>query len=527
MIPPSRTVSLALFFFALVSSWRPVVDALHVGRGPWRAANDMGSFNNNNNNHQEQQTQQQEQPRKHTIQEVLRDYKETIQEIMRSTNEQRRQYILPELKYSAELAKSAQVHAEDMAEKDYMSHTNQEGSDVGERVLKNSDYRFLKVGENLYCRWPNNEPAEAVEDWMMSLDHRENLLNRDFEEVGIGYAQGRGDKHYYVQVLGKPLPGILIGDGIEETCKVLHKLSNEARLSFTYLAPLRNSEELNQAAQRCAEDMARNGRLAGDGDNHASVLENDLSMAGYSYKTFAANFAFRSPFNDPHSIFQDWLNGQDTSPCYVLDQTFSDIGYGYAQAATKDGQKQHYYVQLVGAPKKESPGENRPMSTREVLHKLTEQSRQVANLRPLHQAEELDEAAQQHAEELARRGRLSGSGLEERIQFTGYTGEAYAANVNHRASVNDPMEIFREWLTDEEHRYVLDDAFSDVGYGYATSFTDEDEVEHYYVQILGARLQRLGFQSSFAPFGSGIPATTRHSFHRPTKVESWKPDFFT
>lgn len=478
--------------------------------------------------------------KKSTIQQVLRDYRDTIQQIMRFSNEQRRQYHLPELKYNAELSKTAQFHAEDMAENDYMSHTNQNGDDLAERVLANSDYRYQKVGENLYCRWPFNEPNQAVEGWMKSTEHRENLLNREFQELGIGYAQGNGDKHYYVQVFGTPAPGCLV-DGEEATRKVLHKLTNQARLQFTNLAPLTNCDKLNRAAQRHAEDMARSGRLSGDGDNHGSVLESDLVQAGYSWKTFAANFAFRAPFNDPHSIFQDWLDGQNTSPCYMLDETFSDIGYGYAQIATSDGQKQHYYVQLLGAPAKEPNGANgnvdqQPMSTRYVLHQLTEQAREVAQLRPLHNCEELNEAAQLHAEELARRGRLSGTGLEERIQFTGYPGEAYAANVNHSGPVNDPLDIFQEWLTDREHRYVLDDAFSDVGYGYATAMNDDGAVEHYYVQVLGARLQQLGQQSSFNVFSTSEMPSASTNGHanghrngqrvRNAKANGWTPQVF-
>jgi uncharacterized protein YkwD len=80
-----------------------------------------------------------------------------------------------------------------------MAHKGSDGSDPGERA-EEVDYDWTAVAENVAAGQPT---AEAVmTSWMESAGHRENLLARDVQHVGVGYAY-RGDtrlRHYWVMV---------------------------------------------------------------------------------------------------------------------------------------------------------------------------------------------------------------------------------------------------------------------------------------------------------------------------------------
>ena len=66
----------------------------------------------------------------------------------------------------------------------YFSHTRPDGSDC----LAKSSYS----GENIALGSPT--PKEVVKDWMNSSGHRENILNPNFNSVGIGCFQNTDSK---------------------------------------------------------------------------------------------------------------------------------------------------------------------------------------------------------------------------------------------------------------------------------------------------------------------------------------------
>jgi len=125
--------------------------------------------------------------------EKLRSLKE---EIIDLTNAERKQLGLVPLKYNPYLEGSAQAHADDMQARDYFEHSTPEGVSEEERI-KASGYleafyqcncnKSYAVGENLAKG--QISATEAIETWMNSPAHRENLLNEIFTEIGIGVAE--------------------------------------------------------------------------------------------------------------------------------------------------------------------------------------------------------------------------------------------------------------------------------------------------------------------------------------------------
>lgn len=87
------------------------------------------------------------------------------------------------------LAEAAQRHSEDMATRDYFSHTSPDGSGPGERITA-AGYPWSTYGENIARG--QQSPSQVMKSWMDSPGHRANIVNCDFEEVGIGVRQGSG-----------------------------------------------------------------------------------------------------------------------------------------------------------------------------------------------------------------------------------------------------------------------------------------------------------------------------------------------
>jgi uncharacterized protein YkwD len=101
------------------------------------------------------------------------------------------------LERDSRLDTAARLHAEDMAANDYFSHDSQDGRSPTDRA---NDQGFEGgVGENIAQGYPD---AEAVMDgWMNSEGHRANLLNCDYDVIGIGVADRDGTL-YWVQNFG-------------------------------------------------------------------------------------------------------------------------------------------------------------------------------------------------------------------------------------------------------------------------------------------------------------------------------------
>ena len=91
------------------------------------------------------------------------------------------------LSYSAMLENAATRHAEDMARRQFFSHTGSDGSDVAERVTQ-SGYRWCFVAENI--AQGQRGLMEVMEDWSASPPHRKNMLSREVTEFAL--VQGPG-----------------------------------------------------------------------------------------------------------------------------------------------------------------------------------------------------------------------------------------------------------------------------------------------------------------------------------------------
>ncbi len=126
----------------------------------------------------------------------------TIENVISLTNQSRAQNGLGQLSSNEKLRVAAQNKANDMLAKQYFAHNTPDGKTPWD-FIKAAGYGYIIAGENLAVDFVQ---AENVEDaWMNSPGHRANILNKDFEEIGIGIAQGDFEGHtsiFVVQMFG-------------------------------------------------------------------------------------------------------------------------------------------------------------------------------------------------------------------------------------------------------------------------------------------------------------------------------------
>lgn len=132
---------------------------------------------------------------------VSRDESRVIQLV----NQERMLEGLRPLQYNDRLYTSARNHSRDMALTNYYSHDSRNGRKFFERIFA-AGYPVSKCGENIAHGFTS--PEEVFEGWMNSPDHRVNIMNAEFTEIGVGYAcNGSNHREYWTQDFGAARKG--------------------------------------------------------------------------------------------------------------------------------------------------------------------------------------------------------------------------------------------------------------------------------------------------------------------------------
>jgi uncharacterized protein YkwD len=101
------------------------------------------------------------------------------------------------------LERAALEHSQDMAEHDYMDHTGRDGSTPAARVNR-AGYKWKAIGENLASGIMT--PEDAVNGWVGSPHHCENLMSSRFTQMAVAYAVNPSSSGgvYWTQMFGTP-----------------------------------------------------------------------------------------------------------------------------------------------------------------------------------------------------------------------------------------------------------------------------------------------------------------------------------
>jgi uncharacterized protein YkwD len=126
--------------------------------------------------------------------------------VVLETNNDRQQNNIAILQVNSLLTKAAQEKANDMAVKGYFAHVSPDGKQPWYWLTK-VGYSYEYAGENLAINFIDSK--DVVDAWMRSPEHRANILNTHYNEIGIATAEGvyKGSRAIFVvQFFGNRKP---------------------------------------------------------------------------------------------------------------------------------------------------------------------------------------------------------------------------------------------------------------------------------------------------------------------------------
>jgi hypothetical protein len=134
----------------------------------------------------------------------------SVTSLLDGTNAQRGSNGLGALALNGQLNAAAQAKANDMAARDYWSHNTPDGATPWTFIVR-AGYGYQAAGENLAYGFGSS--SDTISGWMNSAEHRANILNGNYADVGFGIAnaanyQGTGPETIVVAMYGKPVAAV-------------------------------------------------------------------------------------------------------------------------------------------------------------------------------------------------------------------------------------------------------------------------------------------------------------------------------
>jgi uncharacterized protein YkwD len=125
------------------------------------------------------------------------------QQLLEQVNLVRSQNGLPPFVENDRLDALASERSADMAGRRYFSHVTPEGATVF-TLLDRWGIRYTVAGENLAWNTggERNGTGIALQSFLNSPTHRDNLLSWDFSQVGVGVATDGGRTYFTLVFLG-------------------------------------------------------------------------------------------------------------------------------------------------------------------------------------------------------------------------------------------------------------------------------------------------------------------------------------
>lgn len=139
----------------------------------------------------------------------------SVDKLYQLTNEQRQNNNLHPLTLNAALTLAAQRKAENMFAENYWSHYSPDGKTPWDFIL-GAGYQYEYAGENLAKNFLFS--SGVVDAWMNSATHRENILKKEYTDVGYAIVNGvlNGEQTtIVVQEFGKPMTSSFTPETVE------------------------------------------------------------------------------------------------------------------------------------------------------------------------------------------------------------------------------------------------------------------------------------------------------------------------
>lgn len=122
----------------------------------------------------------------------------TPESVVELTNNERAKEGIGALKINDELSQAAKMKLQDMIDNDYFSHESPQGTSPWHWIEK-SGYDYKYAGENLAINFLTAEDQHKA--WMESSKHKKNILNSNFQEIGVAVKKAKlDDKMTFITV---------------------------------------------------------------------------------------------------------------------------------------------------------------------------------------------------------------------------------------------------------------------------------------------------------------------------------------
>ncbi|MCK9470897.1 MAG: CAP domain-containing protein [Bacilli bacterium] len=124
-------------------------------------------------------------------------YRDMEQEIIRLVNQERQNRGLSPLSENWEISRVARIKSQDMIDYNYFSH-NSPVYGTPFKMLSDFGIKFTQAAENIASG--QTSAQQVMNSWMNSSGHRANILNSNFNQIGVGVARASNGTYYFTQI---------------------------------------------------------------------------------------------------------------------------------------------------------------------------------------------------------------------------------------------------------------------------------------------------------------------------------------
>jgi uncharacterized protein YkwD len=277
-------------------------------------------------------------------------------ELLRRINEERATKRIPLLRLVDPLNNAAQQHAEEISRQGTLRLANGSEESMNERLRKLS-YDAHAWTESAIST--AGDLASVLREWKdQDKDTHKSLMDDDYRDLGIGISKLRGAP-LYVFLFATPEAEFFaratasLRDAGRVRAAVLEQVNAARRKAGAQ--PLRASAQLDQAAQKHAEDMLARGFFAHESPEGKTVRER-AREAGYDWRAIGENIAEGQFTVD--EVMDSWMKSPDHRR-NILDRGFTELGVGLALGKGKNGERRVLWAQSFGAPNVSAPPKKR------------------------------------------------------------------------------------------------------------------------------------------------------------------------
>jgi uncharacterized protein YkwD len=232
------------------------------------------------------------------------DYDPQAEQVLLAlANQVRAQAGAPRLTLDAGLTRAARAHAEAMFAARQLSHQFEGEPSLPERLAAATVTQLDQEGENVALDF---DAASGHQHLMLSPPHRANLLNPDYNVIGLGVVRG-GDRLYIVQDFGHALPNYSVAEVKDRIATTVAGARHQA-----------NQPDLPRHDLATADDAACSMAQA---DKLGTSPIHQLAQR-YTVMTYTSLHPETLPANAGHALSSRSLRSFSVGACYARTDTY-------------------------------------------------------------------------------------------------------------------------------------------------------------------------------------------------------------